>query len=99
MEIKNVILTVIITIAHLGLYSQAGFKPNYDESKVPKYKLPDVLKTNGNKTVKDKHTWEKVRRPEILKQFEENVFGLMPKRYDSITYAILNKNEKAMGGK
>jgi len=47
----------------------------YDESKVLPFTLPDVLVLlNGNK-VKDAKTWKEKRRPEILKLFEENVYG------------------------
>lgn len=70
---------------------------NYDESKVPKYILPDVLKTNTNTVVTNKATWEGVRRPEILKLFENNIYGQMPKSYDSIKYSVVHENA-AMNG-
>jgi len=72
---------------------------NYEESKVPEYTLPDVLKTSSNKEVKDKMMWEKVRRPEVLKLFEDNIYGQMPKSYDNITYSVTNEDPAAMNGK
>lgn len=72
---------------------------NYDEAKVPPYKLPEVLKTAVNKKVNNKLTWEKVRRPEILKLFEDNIYGQMPASYNSIKYSIVNSDAAAMNGK
>ena len=72
---------------------------NYDEAKVPPYKLPEVLKTAVNKKVNNKLTWEKVRRPEILKLFENNIYGQMPASYNSIKYSIVNSDAAAMNGK
>ena len=72
---------------------------NYDESKVPEYTLPDALKTSDGALVKNKETWERVRRPEILKLFEDNIYGQMPKTFSSIRYAVTNENDTAMNGK
>lgn len=72
---------------------------NYDEAKVPAYTLPDVLKTSDNMSVTNKSLWEKVRRPEILTLFENNIYGQMPKTYDSIQFSITNEEADAMKGK
>jgi hypothetical protein len=72
---------------------------NYDESKVPSYKLPELLRTENNVAVKNKAQWENQRRPEILRLFEENVYGQMPKQFDSIRFAVTHRNENAMNGK
>ncbi|QHV99422.1 alpha/beta hydrolase family protein [Spirosoma endbachense] len=79
--------------------AQNGFQANYDEAKVPAYTLPDILKTTTNQPVQNKKTWEKVRRPEIIRLFEENVYGQTPKSYDRLTYTVKNENAQAMGGK
>ncbi len=44
-------------------FAQVMFEPNYDESKVPKFKLPEPLKTFSGKKVKNSKSWEK-RFPE-----------------------------------
>jgi len=72
---------------------------NYDEAKVPAYTLPDVLKTTAGKVVTNKAVWEKNRRPEVLRLFENNVYGQMPKTYDSIKFAITNEIANAMDGR
>lgn len=91
---KQLIIAFLLTNFMLSVQAQ-----NYDESKVPEYTLPDVLKTTANREVSSRRAWEKVRRPEILKLFEDNIYGQMPKAYDSIKYSVANKNAVAMNGK
>ena len=50
----------------------------YDEAKVPQYELPDALTLNNGKAVKDVKTWERKRRPELLKMFADEMFGNAP---------------------
>ena len=51
---------------------------NYDEAKVPLYSLPDPLITAKGRTVTSARQWTRERRPEILRLFEENVYGRTP---------------------
>ncbi len=71
---------------------------NYDESKVPAYTLPEVLKCSDGTEVKNKITWERVRRPEIITLFEDNVYGQMPQAFDSLKYLVTSENVQAMNG-
>lgn len=96
---KKFSLAFFFLVVLIKVQAQNAAEANYDESKVPPYTLPDVLKTTANREVRDKATWEKVRRPEIIKLFETNVYGQMPKAYDRLTYSVKNKNTGAMGGK
>ena len=91
---KQLIIAFILTIVMVNVQAQ-----NYDESKVPEYTLPDVLKTTTNTVVSRKMTWKKTRRPEILKLFEDNIYGQMPKSYNNIKYSVINENASAMNGK
>ena len=54
------------------------FTPNYDESLVPDYKLPDPLISQSGQPIVDRETWEKYRRGEILDLFSSEIFGLSP---------------------
>ncbi len=96
---KKFIIAFSLIVAVIQLPAQDHNQANYDESKVPSYTLPDVLKTSSNTEVKDKATWEKVRRPEIIKLFEDNIYGQMPKSYSSIKYSVTNENDTAMNSK
>lgn len=69
-------LVLILAILSLAVSREAAAQPsgfNYDESKVPQYRLPDPLK--GVKTSAD---WKK-RRQEILSLFQQQMFGMAPK--------------------
>src|SRR6188768_286773 len=94
-------LTICLIVIFLvtAAKAQDTTQPNYDESKVPAYTLPDLLKTAANKDVKDKAAWERVRRPEILKLFEDNIYGQMPRTYSQMKYSVSNENPRSMDGK
>ena len=51
---------------------------NTDESKVPDYKLPELLLDSGGKRIKDSNSWEKSHRDSILNIFEAEVYGRAP---------------------
>lgn len=95
---KYLLLVCVIVATALNVTGQT-FQPNYDESKVQHYSLPDILKTNNNKVVSTKARWENQRRPEILKLFADNVYGQMPSSYDSIHYTTVNENKSALNGR
>nr|WP_295934302.1 alpha/beta fold hydrolase [uncultured Dyadobacter sp.] len=89
----------LIIVCLLLTFSGRMFAQNYDEAKVPHYTLPDVLKTTAGKTIRSDEKWEKLRRPEVLKLFEDNVYGQMPTDYDSIRYALTQDDQPVMNGK
>ena len=95
---KELIITFVFLTCYSSLQAQER-QPNYDETKVPEYVLPDVLKTSNGKLVRNKEEWEGSRRREIMTLFENNIYGEMPKLYDSIRYSITNENKKSMEGK
>lgn len=88
-----------ILISAITLKAQRPATTNYDESKVPTYTLPEVLKTESGKTMKSAKTWEKRRRPEVLGLFAENIYGQMPKDFDEIKFSLKNEDRNSMNGK
>jgi hypothetical protein len=78
---------------------QMIYAQNYDESKVGEYQLPELLVTESGQTVSTPEQWKNIRRPEILKLFEDHVYGQVPKDFDNIRFKVINKNKKAMDGK
>ncbi len=88
-----------ILISAITLKAQRPATTNYDESKVPAYTLPEVLKTESGKTMKSAKAWEKRRRPEVLGLFAENIYGQMPKDFDEIKFSLKNEDRNSMNGK
>ena len=71
----------------------------YDESKVPTFEVPDPLVTFDGEKINSVRKWEKVRRPELLKFFENNVYGKLPKALKIDSYTILEQDNNALNGK
>jgi len=72
---------------------------NYDESKVGTYTLPDPLVLENGQRVRDARTWNNKRRPEILRLFEENVYGRRPGRPKDMHFEVFDVDKHALGGK
>jgi hypothetical protein len=72
---------------------------NYDEGKVPAYRLPDPLVHPDGTKVADAEDWTMRRRPEILALFEDHVYGKMPGKRVPVRYETLEEDSKALGGK
>ena len=72
---------------------------NYDESKVPKYTLPDPLTLANGRKVTDTQTWREQRRPEILELFTTQVYGRSPARRANLKFRVTSTDRKALGGK
>jgi hypothetical protein len=62
---------------------------NYDESHAnPCPTLPDALTLNNGKKVNDADIWWKERRPELLVEFEREVYGRLPKRIPKVSWMV-----------
>ncbi|MCF8225911.1 MAG: acetylxylan esterase [Bacteroidales bacterium] len=62
----------------LNACNQGEFEPNYDESRVPDYTLPELLKTEDGNIITEFSQWRSTRRPELLKIFEKEMYGFFP---------------------
>ncbi len=71
--------------------------PNYDETKVPAYVLPDPLKFENGKPVADRKAWE-LRRTEILRLFEANMYGKTLGGKPKLRHEVRETDAKALGG-
>ncbi len=95
---KLIALITVLTFA-TDLYAQpAGY--NYDESKVPEYELPEVLKLDTGKTVTSVAQWQEKRRPEVLELFRKHVYGRIPADVDNGFISVIQEeSNQALGGK
>ncbi len=69
---------------------------NYDESIAnPCPVLPDLLTTNNGKKVTTEKMWWDVRRPEIVEDFEKEVYGRLPKNIPDVKWEVeITDNER-----
>ena len=61
---------------------------NFDESKVPSYPLPDPLVLKNGKKVTTAELWWKQRRPEIVEDFDREVYGHMPANTPKVRWEV-----------
>jgi hypothetical protein len=69
---------------------------NYDESKATPYtKLPDPLVAKDGQKVTTAEMWFKKRRPEIIEDFDREIYGRVPKETPKVQWEVIEtKNDK-----
>src|SRR5262245_54025442 len=73
---------------------QASHADNYDESKANPYPtLPDPLVLKNGKNVASAKMWLQQRRPEIVEDFDREVYGRVPKSAPKVTWEVTATNE------
>ncbi len=99
------ILAVFATVTFIGAAAIScaaaaeEWKPNYDEEKVPKYTLPDLLILANGERVTDAAAWRDKRRPEILELFRTHVYGRSPGRPDGMHWEVTSVDASALDGR
>ena len=81
-----------------GSNPQAPNYANYDESKANPYPdLPDpLLLKNGKKVTTAKMWWDQ-RRPEIVEDFDREIYGRLPKVMPAVTWEVTRTTEETVG--
>ncbi len=64
---------------------------NYDENKVPDLILSDPFVSEKGKLIQTVSEWEKFRRPEIFRLFQDEVYGQIPKDFDKISFEVISE--------
>ena len=81
-----------------GTNRQAPNAANYDESKANPYpKLPDPLVLKNGKKVKNAKTWWTQRRPEIVEDFDREIYGRVPKDTPKVTWEVTETTNETNG--
>ena len=82
----------------LELYKeQIPWKVNYDEKRIPPYTLPEVLSDSENRKISTVKAWEK-RKKELLRLFEEKMYGKIPPRPDKVRYELFSEKKNDLDG-
>ena len=89
------LLSLVVMVCSPATWAQEA---NYDESKVPQYTLPDPLVCSDGTKVTNAEVWRQKRRPEILRLFEEHMFGKAPGKPPMMTFVTASVNKDALNG-
>jgi len=81
-----------------GSHPEAPNYANYDESKANPYPdLPDpLILKNGKKVTTAKMWWDK-RRPEIVEDFDREIYGRVPKITPSVKWEVTSTTKETNG--
>jgi hypothetical protein len=93
------ILSVGFLIAHMNEVEAQPADANYDESKVGTFTLPDPLRMENGQPVKGAAMWKEKRRPELVRLFEEHVYGRAPGKPETLIFEKSQDDRHALGGK
>lgn len=77
--------------------SKAPNAANVDESKVLPYPLPDPLTLKNGTKVTTAEMWWKQRRPEIIEDFDGEVYGRMPAHTPSVKWEVVSTTHEKNG--
>lgn len=78
---------------------RASNHANYDEAKANPYPhLPDALTLNDGQRVTTAETWWAKRRPEIVQNFEQDVYGRVPGNMPKVTWSVIAIDKEILGG-
>jgi len=71
---------------------------NYDESKAVVFpNLPALLITKGGQQVTSKKMWEKVRRPELVEEFDREIYGRVPSNTPKVQWVVVSTKDDKVG--
>lgn len=76
----------------------AGLDGNGDEAKVPAYSLPDPLVMQDGRRVLSARQWERERRPELVRLFEQTIYGVAPQRSPRQRAIVTEQSDDALNG-
>jgi (4-O-methyl)-D-glucuronate---lignin esterase len=72
---------------------------NYDEAKANPYpKLPEPLLTKDGKQVASASQWWRERRPEIVEDFDREIYGRVPKNAPGVTWDVASTTRETRFG-
>lgn len=69
-----------------------------NEADVPVFALPDVLVSVKGRKIKNTKSWEKLRKPEILNLFENEVYGKVPGVLKISRSRVVEEDDDALEG-
>jgi hypothetical protein len=81
-----------------GVNARVTGSANYDEAKANPYPdLPDALTMKNGKKVTSARMWWDQRRPEIVEDFDREVYGRVPKTIPDVKWEVTNTANESVG--
>lgn len=81
-----------------GVNARVLGETNYDEAKANPYPdLPDPLVMKNGKKVTSAKIWWDQRRPEIVEDFDREVYGRVPKNVPKVKWELTNTSNEKVG--
>jgi hypothetical protein len=81
-----------------GVNARVAGAANYDEAKANPYPdLPDPLTLKNGKKVTSAKTWWDQRRPEIVEDFDREVYGRVPKSVPGVKWEVTSTANQSVG--
>ncbi len=82
-----------------GNNRQSPYAANYDEAMANPYpNLPDPLVLKNGRKVTTAQRWWKQRRPQIVEDFDREVYGRVPKDMPKVNWEVADTNDETIGG-
>jgi len=95
---KKYLLILLFSFLMIGTVIAQRENVISEESKVPEYKLPDLLTRFNGRKVKSEKVWLKKQRPDILKQFTSEVYGKVPGEMGISEVKVWESSDEALNG-
>lgn len=92
-------LFIVTLLISASVNAQDHPDVNYDENKIPPYTLPQLLKCENGMTISNTKDWEKKRRPEIHRLFQNEMYGAMPEGKVKQSFKVIDVNPNYGNGK
>ncbi len=80
------------------LAKATGHVSNYSEEKIPPYTLPDPLVLADGRPVTSAAMWFQQRRPEILKFYQNEIYGRIPANAPRVSWEVVETDTNAREG-
>ena len=81
-----------------GVNARVAGSTNYDEAKANPYPdLPDPLTMKNGKKVTSAKMWWDQRRPEIVEDFDREVYGRVPKSVPNVKWEVTKTADESVG--
>jgi hypothetical protein len=77
---------------------KSPYAPNYDEAKAGQFVLPDPLRLKNGKPVTTADVWWKQRRPEIVEDFNREVYGPEPAKTPGVRWEVTKTERETKDG-